>query len=333
VRPSGARAEPPPPDPIAGGGTVRLAAGSARLSGPATASATSDATRVGEPDDPVAAPDTRTRTIALVSAKGGVGKTTTALNLAVAFAERGKATVLVDVDPQGGVALALARDGGEWAGLRELLAGEAREAEVVHRTRLDGLSIVHRGRLDAAWLEEYERLLGSGALDELLRALRGDVAYVVVDTPAGIGAITRAVLWAADFALVPVPVDQPSLRTLDQTLAAIVRARDLANPRLKLLGILPTMVALDDEASVDLVRTLRAERAGVLDTDIPRSALFAVASAKGLPISFLAGRPSDEARRFDALAAECEDLIAVLSGGAGGPAAAADSERPERKLL
>lgn len=257
------------------------------------------------------------RSIALVSASGGAGATTTALNLAVAFAGRGRPTLLVDTDPQGGVARALGRGDGAWVGLNELLAGAVEPEAAVQQTRLDGLSVAPTGRLGAAAIEELERRLASGALEDVLRALEGGFEVVIVDTPTGLGPITRAVLWAADFALVPVRAEPAGSRALDLTLAAIEHASTHANPRLQLLGIVPTMVRAADRASAEAVRGLRAARAGVLHAEVPASTLFAAAAERGLPLAVLGGPGSAEARCFDALGAECEDLMVALSSGDG----------------
>ena len=88
------------------------------------------------------------RRLAIASQKGGVGKTTVALNLAVALAEKGRRTLLVDLDPQGGVGLSLAKGDAELAGLAELLMNQAEPTQAVMTTQLPGLRLLPRGRLD-----------------------------------------------------------------------------------------------------------------------------------------------------------------------------------------
>ena len=109
------------------------------------------------------------RRLAIVSQKGGVGKTTVALNLAVAWAERGRSTLLVDLDPQGGIGLALAKGDTELAGLAELIVGEAAPEEAVLETSIPSLRLLARGRLDPVDVAGYEQeIAGAGALDEAL---------------------------------------------------------------------------------------------------------------------------------------------------------------------
>lgn len=267
-------------------------------------------------------------TITLASAKGGTGKTTIALNLSVALAERGHTTLLVDTDPQGAVALALGKNQGEWNGLHEALTDQAGPDDVVVKTKLAGLSILPRGRLDVVEVDSFERSIKEGGLERVLQALESNYRYIVIDTPAGVGAATRTAMQLSDFVLVPLQAEPLSVRSLSQVLSVVEHIREGRNPELKFLGIVATMVQLDHDPSVNVMRALWAELGGVLDTAIPRSKVFSEASEKGLPVAFLGGPPKAEARRFDALASECETLMAELSGERG-----ESDERPERELV
>src|SRR3972149_5255898 len=111
-----------------------------------------------------------TRGLVIASQKGGVGKTTVALNLAVALAERGRRTLLVDLDPQGAIGLSLAKGDAELAGVAELLTGPLGPQDVVLETRLDGLSPLPRVRLDATDGDSYEQEVSRP--DSLEQALR-----------------------------------------------------------------------------------------------------------------------------------------------------------------
>lgn len=257
--------------------------------------------------------------ISLVSSKGGTGKTTTALNLAVALAERGCGTALVDFDPQGSICLSLAKGEAEWPGLAEVLLDGLSLDQVVVQTKLPSLSILPRGGLDAVEAREFEILLNSPArVRELMDRLGVDRSYIIIDCPSGLGVITRAALAVSGFALVPLQAEPLALRAMSQVLHVLEHVREHENPELKLLGIVPTMVELRRDTSLNVMGTVWSELSGVLDTVIPRGEAFARASEAGLPVSFMGGRTPPEARRFELLADEVERLIAEMSQTAGG---------------
>jgi len=256
--------------------------------------------------------------IAFVSSKGGTGKTTGALNLAVALSEMGRGTALVDLDPQGGVALSLAKGDDEWLGLADHLRSNRPLADALLQTRVPTLTLLPRGHLEPTDAEAFEAAVGDPAVvQRLVTELRDGREYVVLDTPSGLGAITRAALSASDFVLLPLQAEPLALRSFAQVVRVVDHVRREQNPGLRLLGILPTMVQLADETSLNVMGTIWSELSGVLDTCIPRAAAFQRASELGLPVSFLAGRKPPEARRFVLLAGEIEALIEQMTGEEG----------------
>lgn len=256
--------------------------------------------------------------ISLATSKGGTGKTTTALNLAVAMAEKGRRTVLVDFDPQGSVGLSLAKGETEWPGLAEFLLGSATIEQVLVQTRVPTLTILPRGRLDPVDAREYEILLNSPAkISELIQELSRDRDYLIIDCPSGLGLVTRAALAMSSFVLVPLQAEPLALRSIGQVLRVIEHVQQQENPALRLLGILPTMVELRRDTSLNVMGTVWSELDGVLETVIPRAEAFARASELGLPVSFMGGRTPPEARRFELLVDEIERVIADLSGTTG----------------
>ncbi len=256
------------------------------------------------------------RRVVIASQKGGVGKTTVALNLAVALAERGRRTLLADLDPQGAIGLSLAKGDAELPGLAELLSGVASAAEAVVATRLGGLSLLARGRLDATDVDSFEtEVARPGALDEAFAACDKACDVVIVDTPSGLGRVTTAALACADFALLAFQPESLALRSVGQALKVIEHVQATRNPRLRLVGILPTLVERDRHRSHAVLSEIWSGFPDALETIVPRTEAFARASALGVPVAFLGGEAgAPEARRFDLLADEIEGRMNRLDG-------------------
>jgi chromosome partitioning protein len=255
------------------------------------------------------------RRLAIASQKGGVGKTTIALNLAVALAERGRRTLLVDLDPQGGIGLSLARGDTDLPGLAELLMGLAPADQVVSPTKLSGLSLVPRGRLDPADACEFEQALYSpGVLEGALDRIEGDSEIVIIDTPSGMGLVTRAALVVSDFVLLPFQTESLAMRSVHQALHVINHVRERENPRLRLIGIVPTLVDKSKPGTTAILSELWTGFPGLVETFVPRADAFIQASVRGVPVSFLAGTSSPEARRFEILAVELDSRMSRLAG-------------------
>ncbi len=269
------------------------------------------------------------RRVVIASQKGGVGKTTVALNLAVALAERGRRTLLADVDPQGAVGLSLAKGDAELAGLAELILGQAEPRQAVLQTQLPGLSLLPRGRLDPTDVASFEREVSNpGVLEGALARVEGDIDVVIVDAPSGVGLVTRAALAAADFVLVPFQTESLALRSIGQVLRVIEHVHANENPRLRLLGILPTMVERDRPASLAVLREIWNGFPDALEMFVPRAEIFARASERGLPVAYLAGATAPEARRFELIADELEARMNRIQG-----MEKADEAKPARQLL
>jgi len=270
-----------------------------------------------------------TRRIAIVSQKGGVGKTTVALNVALAFAERGKRTLLVDLDPQGGIGHSLAKPDAELRGLADLLMAQADPKDAVLSTKLATLTLLPRGRLHPVDACDFEQAIFTpGVLERALEDTERGFDVAVLDAPSGIGMPTRGALRVADFALIPVRADPLAIRGLAQMLTVIDHVIAHENPRLKLLGLLPTMVDKEASVAMNVMVELWTGFASVLDTVIPHAEVFADAAQEGLPVDYLAGPARPEARRFELLAEELERTMDHLSGKDG-----SDVSRPRRELL
>jgi chromosome partitioning protein len=269
------------------------------------------------------------RRICVASPKGGVGKTTTSLNLAVSLAELGHHVLLVDLDPQGGIGHSLGRKDSALTGLAEILLRGFPEPDVLIQTKLPTLRLLARGSLSPKDMLAFEQeLCRPERLAGLLAAVEGSDVITILDTPSGLGAITQCALTTSDWLLLPFQTENLALRSVTQILKLVEHLRTQGNPGLRLLGILPTMVEKQKGNALDILETVWSGLPGVLDAAIPRQEVFAAASRKGLPLAFLPGALSPEALRFNMLATEVLGIMERANGKGSG-----DANRPARTLL
>ena len=224
--------------------------------------------------------------IAIANQKGGVGKTTTAVNLGACLAGQGHPTLIIDLDPQGNASTGVGCPvKGRNATSYDLLAGRHDLAEATLPTSVDNLSLVpstpdlSSGDIDFANRPERIKLLKS-----VLSQANGH-EYILIDCPPALGLLTVNALVAADAVLVPLQAEFYALEGLSQLLMTVREVRQAANPDLRLDGVVLTMYDGRNNLSQQVEADARATLGElVYDTVIPRNVRISEAPSHGLPV-------------------------------------------------
>lgn len=237
------------------------------------------------------------RVLAVVSQKGGVGKTTTSVNLAAAFARRGLKTLIVDVDPQGAVRYGVGlRRGHPTYGFADYLNGARSLREIILPTALPWMRVILAGSVsDSADHSTFLELVAeTDILHDLLETARERCDIVVVDTPPGLGPIVQRVMRSSQHVIVPLQCEPLALQTTPQILRGIQEIVAV-NPDLTLDGILLTMFEPGNEASQRIAQYVRSHLPlnMVFDVVVPRTIAALDAFGAGQPV--VLRTPSDPA--------------------------------------
>ena len=233
------------------------------------------------------------RIIAVANQKGGVGKTTTAINLAACLAEAGKKVLTIDLDPQGNMTSGLGVDKNEVENtVYELMLDECSVKESMTDTIVDGMKIIPSNvNLAGAEIE----LLGINEKEYILKNavdyIRDDYDFIIIDCPPSLNMLTINAMTTADSVLVPIQCEYYALEGLSQLMHTIDLVQQRLNPDLLIEGIVFTMYDVRTNLSVKVVENVRSYLdTKIYDTLIPRNIRLAEAPSHGLPINMYDSR-------------------------------------------
>ena len=227
------------------------------------------------------------RVISIASQTGGVGKTTTAINLGACLAQESRRVLLVDIDPQGNATSGMGINGNDQRiGTYEVLIGQAEAQEAIIPTALSSMDLLPTGqRLSGGEVELVGMMARETRLRTCLAKVRDEYDFVLIDSPPSLGLLTVNSLAASDSVIIPLQCEYLALEGLTQLITAIRLVQDHLNPSLRIEGVLLTMydarLSLSKQVA-DEARKFFADR--VYKAVIPRNVRLSEAPSFGKPI-------------------------------------------------
>jgi chromosome partitioning protein len=227
------------------------------------------------------------RTVAVVNQKGGVGKSTTAVNLGACLAVLGKRILLVDIDPQGNATTGLGIDKRSIENdVYRALLGEVSAVEAIVPTEVENLWLIPAtANLAGAEVELVTALARESRLRQALSGIAERYDYVLIDCPPSLGLLTINALVAADHMIIPIQAEFYALEGLSQLTTIVHRVKDALNPKLEILGVLVTMYDGRTRLAVEVLEeVVRYFPDQVFKTQIPRNVRLSEAPSFGKPV-------------------------------------------------
>lgn len=235
------------------------------------------------------------RIIAIANQKGGVGKTTTSINLAAALAEKGQRVLVVDTDPQGNTTsgFGLNKNLLEHT-IYELLISDSEIEKCIQKDIVDGVDIIPSNvNLAAAEIELIDVEKKEYILKNEIAKVRENYDYIIIDCPPSLSMLTINAMTTADTVLVPIQCEYYALEGLSQLIHTVNLVRDRLNPNLEMEGIVFTMFDSRTNLSLQVVENVKEHiKENIYKTIIPRNIRLAEAPSYGLPINLYDSKSS-----------------------------------------
>ena len=228
------------------------------------------------------------RTIAVANQKGGVGKTTTTINLSAALAEQGKKVLLVDLDPQGNATSGVGVDKRDLENtVYELFVGRTTLDECLLETDFLNLSVLPANiNLSGAEIDLIDMENREYHLKDILQQIKDDYDFILIDCPPSLNMLTVNAMTAADTVLVPIQCEYYALEGLSQLIHTINLVKKRLTPHLQLEGVVFTMYDARTKLSMQVVENVKQTlKENIYNTIIPRSIKLAEAPSYGMPIT------------------------------------------------
>ena len=227
------------------------------------------------------------RTIAIANQKGGVGKTTTSVNLSACLAYLGKKTLLIDIDPQGNASSGVGINKKEIEGcIYDVIIDDEPMTAYIHETKVDNLSIVPATMsLAGAEIELVSAISREVRLKRALDEIKNDYDFIIIDCPPSLGLLTINALTASDGVLIPVQCEYYALEGLSQLLSTVRLVQKHLNKDLVIEGVLLTMLDARTNLGLQVIEEVKKYfRDKVYKTIIPRNVRLSEAPSHGKPI-------------------------------------------------